>query len=111
MTTLIIHTPDKKSECGSRSFEGVFETGIGKGYALSNSEVSRLDRGDVVGVVVLRKDKRKRRAEGRLVQIELSGNKTPQGLKRYDIHMKDLHLVDYKPESLNHFGVGFSDES
>ena len=44
MTTLTIHAPDKKSECGSRSFEEVFENGIGKGYALSNSEVSALNQ-------------------------------------------------------------------
>jgi len=104
MTTLVIHAPDymvKKS--GKKSFEQVLADGIGKGYAIYEEYISKLPKGSKV--VLLRKDRNKKRAEGILVRLVPTGRYTPQGMQRYDVHIKGLAEVSYKPEELNHCGV------
>ena len=53
--------------------------------------------------MVLSKDE-KRRAEGRLDQLVPNG-RTKSGMQRYDVHITDLKLVDYKAERLGRTGV------
>jgi len=55
-------------------------------------------------VVVLDKDAKKR-AEGKVVSLKATGEKIPQGMLRYDVHMADLRQVQYKPERLQHTGI------
>jgi hypothetical protein len=102
MATLIIHAPKGKADGeGKRTFATTLQSGIGDSYAISKSDMEKLSRGDTV--VVLSKDE-KRRAEGRLVRLELKG-RTETGMKRYDVHITDLELVDYKSEPLGRTGV------
>ena len=103
MTTLVIHAPDYRVKDGAKSFEAVLADGIGKGYAISQEDTSRLPPDSTV--VLLRKDRNKRRVEGRLVKLVQTGRTTPQGIKQYDVHFKDRRVVIYKPERLNRFGV------
>jgi len=49
------------------------------------------------------KDEQKR-AEGELIRLVRNG-KAGNGIQRYDVHIKNLRMVSYKPESLNRNGV------
>ncbi len=86
------------------SFETYFRTSVGKGYAIFPGDVNRLLPGSKV--VLLRKVKDKRRAEGVLVSLVPTG-KTPQGIQRYDVYFQQQTVVPNKKpvEKLNHFGV------
>jgi hypothetical protein len=102
MTTLIIHAPREKVEQeGKRSFSQTMRSGIGDAYAIPSDKAHRLRRGDKV--VVLSKDER-RRAEGYLVDL-LPNGRTKTGMQRYDVHIRDLEEVSYKPEPLGRTGV------
>ena len=103
MTTLVIHAPDHRVKDSAKSFEAVLTDGIGEGYAIFQKDISRLCPDCTV--VLLRKDKNKRRAEGRLVKLVRTNRKTPQGIWRYDVHSKDRKVVTYKSERLNRCGV------
>jgi len=107
ITTLVIHAPDYRVKGGAKSFEAIFESGIGPGYAISQKDLSRLPPDSKV--VLLRKDKNQKRAEGRLVKLVFTGGTIPQGIKRYDVHFNDRKLVPYKAERLNRFGVAVID--
>ena len=102
MPALVIHTPQYRVADGERSFEQVLNTGVGVGYALT-SNMSSLPSG--TAVVLLRKDTRRRRAEGKLIKLVPTGQVTRNGRRRYDVHVRDLKIVEYKPESLDRFGV------
>ena len=104
VTTLVIHAPDYRVKDGAKGFEAVLADGIGKEYAISRKDKSRLLPNSSV-VVLLRKDKNKRRAEGRFSKLVETDKKTPQRIKQYDVHFKDRKVVTYKPEKLNRFGV------
>jgi hypothetical protein len=100
--TLIIHAPKEKVDAeGHPSFARTLDSGVGEGYAISKADAARLGPGDAV--VVLSKDER-RRAEGRLEKLVPNG-RTESGMQRYDVHIKDLKVVDYKPERLGRTGV------
>jgi hypothetical protein len=58
-------------------------------------------------VVVLLDKVDKRSAEGTLAKLVDNG-KTETGMKRYDVHIKDLKEVDYKPERLGRTGVSIT---
>ena len=105
--TLIIHAPARRSTSGPNSFNSILKTGLGPGYALSKKEANIIMPG--FKLVLLRKDKDKARAEGQLVKIVATDRMTPQGLMRYDIYFKDMKLVPYRTERLNHFGVSLVD--
>ena len=64
MTTLYLGTPHKRAIEGARSFDEVESIEIGRAYALAEWEVQALRPGD--NVVVVRKDRWHRRAEGEL---------------------------------------------
>lgn len=108
MPTLVIHAPDARAREGKTSFEYILEKGIGDGYAIYEKDYFRLSEGS--GVVLLRKDGNKRRAEGRLVRLAETGDKTPQGITRYNVYFRDMREVPYRPERLNRFGVAVIDE-
>jgi len=102
MPTLVIHAPRWKAQQeNAQSFERTFNSGIGEGYAIYRNLFANLFPG--CGVVLLSKDE-KRRAEGtliRLVPTEMTNN----GIQRYDVHIRNLIEVEYRPERLNHCGV------
>lgn len=107
-TILIIHAPYSKGKPETpTSFETYMQTGVGKGYAISQKEVSLLCSGSKV--VLLRNDRDKQRAEGILVKLVKTNAKTPQGIQRYDVCFQEQKEVDYsymKPaEKLTRRGV------
>lgn len=102
-TTLVIHAPDYRVKHGEKSFEKTLATGVGDGYAISREDARIITPG--LKVVLLRQDRNKRRAEGSLVKLVPTTSKTPQGIRRYDVHVKDWKVVSYKAERLNRFGV------
>lgn len=106
MCTLVISTPNHKVvERGSRSFDVVIKTGIGVGYAIFKKDEQKWVKGRKV--VVLRKDKDQKRAEGSLDKIVATGKHTTQGYNLFDIYIDNLTVVNYKPENLNRLGVGY----
>lgn len=102
MATLVIHAPDYRVKDGAKSFEKVLGDGIGEGYAIGQKYISKLPKGS--NVVLLRKDRNRKRAEGILVKL-VPTTKTPQGIQRYDVHVEKWTKVPYKSEKLNRFGV------
>lgn len=102
MSTLVIHAPQNKADTeGKRTFEGTLKSGVGDEYAIYPNLRTRLNPGDCV--VVLDKDRRLR-AEGILVVL-IPRSRTENGIQRYDVHIKNLKPVPYKPESLNRCGI------
>jgi hypothetical protein len=101
MATLIINAPKKGTK---RSFEEVIKTGYAVGYAISRKDYQKL-MPKTSEVIIIRKNfKYEKRAEGILYKIE-EGGKTPQGVQRYNIWIKDIKLVNYMSEKINRFGV------
>ncbi len=93
MTTLVIHTPYWKGKPGApNSWEAYFQTGVGKGYAISKAGTSKLGPGSKV--VLLRNDYKQRRAEGFLLRLVCTGI-IPQGMKKYDVHFSDQKELSY----------------
>lgn len=103
MATLIIHAPKTMAEQQSkRSFQATRESGIGDGYAISRYVHDELAFASDAVVLLDKVDKR--RAEGTLEKLVENG-KTETGMKRYDVHIKGLKEVKYKPERLGRTGV------
>ena len=101
MTTLVIHAPKWRAQQDARSFENTFASGVGDGYAIASRLYAQVHVG--CKVVLLCKETRKR-AEGQLVGLD-PDEKTGNGIQRYNVRMKNLQMVPYKPESLNRNGV------
>jgi len=102
MVTLVVHAPEYMSRSqGKRSFQETVRHGVGEGYAIAK----RLHARCVIGckAVLLCKDAKKR-AEGRLTKL-VPTVKTDNGIQRYDVYMRGLRLVSYKPERLNRNGI------
>ena len=74
---------------------------MSKDYAINAKLFPRITLGG--RVVLLCKDE-PRRAEGRLVKL-VPTFKAGNGIQRYDVHIENLKMVPYKPESLNRNGV------
>jgi len=103
MSTLVINAPKQRVGQGPtyKTFAETFAKGIGRDYAISeNLAVQTSPR---CTVVLLSKDEHKR-AEGELVRL-VRTVKAGNGIQRYDVHIKNLRMVSYKPESLNRNGV------
>jgi hypothetical protein len=100
---LILHAPHQRENALKSSFEEIIQSHIAKGFAI-NSKLHALTKTNMK-VVVLRKDRLLRRAEGRLVNIVATGNKTGNGIPRYDIRIANLKQCKYEPEKLNRNGV------
>lgn len=104
MSTLVLHAPkarDNNPTPNYKSFEHTFASGVGKDYALAGGVLAEIVLGCLV--VLLCKDK-PMRAEGTLVKL-IPTFKAGNGIQRYDVHMENLKMVPYKPESLNRNGV------
>jgi hypothetical protein len=99
---LIINAPWRRKD--ARTFEAILSTKVGPGYAISKSNAKQLREHPVV-VVLVRKDRNQRRAEGRLTRLDDTSRTTPQGICRYDVHVDDWVEVPYRPEEVNRFGV------
>ncbi|MEW6067616.1 MAG: hypothetical protein AB1610_04925 [Nitrospirota bacterium] len=108
MPSLVIHAPEYQVvQVGKKSFINTFNTGIGEGYAINRRLFGQIYPG--CRVILLCNDKRCR-AEGELVKLEPAmrdGKRliTKNGIPRYDVYIKNLTTVTYKPERLNHNGV------
>lgn len=103
MTTLVIHAPYSKGKPGApNSFETYLKTGVGKGYAIWNKWAVEIRPGGTV--VLLRKDKSNKRAEGILVRL-VETNQYVNGVQRYDVHIRDMKEVPFKKENFNYYGV------
>ena len=108
MPTLVINAPREMVQSDSKkSFENTLATGVGEGYAISRTLFEQCRPG--CPVVLLSKDERKR-AEGKLVRL-VPTSKAGNGIQRYDVHIKDLAVVPYKPEALNRNGVAVIDRT
>ncbi len=102
MTTLVIHTPRWRVTAERvKSFDQTLTTRIGDGYAIPRAWADQCQPG--CKVVVLSKDERKR-AEGTLVKLD-PVSQADNGMQRYDVHIRDLVMVTYAPESLYRTGV------
>ena len=55
-------------------------------------------------VVLLRKDRNKSRAEGKLIRVAVTGGKASLR-HRYDVLVEGLKIVPYKSEPLDRWGV------
>lgn len=106
--TLILHVPYGRGVPGSPySFETYMQTGVGRGYALSEREVSALHPG--CKVVLLRNDRQRCRAEASFVSLDRTDKRTPQGIPRYHVYFRNQRVVDYSyarpAEQVNRRGV------
>lgn len=108
VTTLVIHTPGWAVKEGAKSFQWVLEHNMGYGYAIYKGYVSKIQE-DCRRVVLLKKDKPQRRAEGEFVKLEATGIFTDNGIQRFDVYTKNLTEVDYKDEDLNRCGIALID--
>jgi hypothetical protein len=97
----VINAPKSAVKQGSRSFQNTFTSRIGEEYAISAGLYSLLSPGCTVAL--LSKDE-KLRAEGKLLKL-VPKSWTNNGLRRYDVHIKNLKMVAYKPERLNRNGI------
>jgi len=84
MATLVTYAPSHRGSTAKR-FGKVLADGIGDRYAIYRSDSEKLIPG--CKVVLLRKDKDQRRAEGILVQL-VERNRTDNGIQRYDVHIR-----------------------
>ena len=73
--------------------EGV-ETGIGRAYALSKGDAQTLRPGDKM--LVVRKDRYRSSAEGKLVKLEPTSGWVNR-LQRFDAHIEGLEHVEFRP--------------
>jgi len=106
MLTFFIGAPYRKAPPGQRySFEYIYQTGTGEGYAIWQKWASIINSG--MPVVLLRNDKYTKRAEGILAGPLKPTGSYIKGVQRYDVHIRDLKHVAYKkpPQKLNPFGV------
>lgn len=102
MTTLAINAPDKRVKDGADSFETILASGIGKGYAIYPKIKSRLTMGSKV--VLIRKDRNKKRAEGILLDL-VETNEYVNGIRRYDVHIQNMTKVKFEKVNFNYYGV------
>ncbi|NQT74322.1 MAG: hypothetical protein HQ553_16390 [Chloroflexi bacterium] len=106
MPCLVIHAPSNKP--GKTSFKKTVADQKGNRYAINSKIAPKAQPGCTV--IVLDKPW-KQRAEGILVELEfLTGDKAGAGIQRYNVHMKGLKQVPYKPERLNRNGVNFIED-
>lgn len=102
MPSLVINAPKQQVILNNKkSFQETLNSGIGQGYAINSTLFRQIYLG--CRVVLLSKDQRLR-AEGELVKL-VPTFKTKNGIQRYDVYIKNLTTVTYKPERLNHNGV------
>ena len=79
---------------GKKSFADTLKTAIGEGYAIPKADAERSHVG--CGVVLLCQDAR-RRAEGTLLVLKETDERTRTGMLRYDVYIEALVEVPYSP--------------
>jgi hypothetical protein len=108
MPTLNLSAPrNKVGQEPYTSFQEILNRRIGKAYFIAKKEYDQLSPG--CKVVLLSNDE-KRRAEGTLRELRCVGtmNAGGKGMKKYDVHIKDLQEVAYRRERLTHRGVSIT---
>ena len=106
MRTLLLSAPkDKNTATGlHKSFSTILSNRIGPEYAIYGTLLGQISPG--MKVIVFERVAR-RQAEGTVATIVHTGNKTGQGVRRYNISIPDLHEVQYsRPPQVNRCGVG-----
>ena len=87
--TLYLSTPGRKEKTGSTKFEQTESDGVGVRFWVKETSLKKLSVG--MPVVVVRRDVRKRRAEGKLVKwVQEGWTKHDPPQPRYDIHIEEL---------------------
>src|SRR5215207_9900369 len=107
MPTLVISAPSWRKD--AKPFGEVFRSLLGEGYALAKTELAAISPG--CPLILLDKDK-KRRAEGRVAQLQPTGIFTGGHMQRYNVHLAHLSEVPYGDSSsirLNRRGVAIVD--
>ena len=106
MPSLVINAPQKQvDQNNKKSFGETLKSGLGEGYAINKKIFRRVHPGCIV--VLLSKDL-KRRGEGKLVRL-IPTFKTKNYIQRYNVVIKNLKEVSYKPVALNRNGVAIID--
>jgi hypothetical protein len=105
---LVISAPSSKAASGYdfRSFEGIYSSGVGPTYIISDVERSQLPLGSKVIII---DNEREKRAEAELVGFrfsEVAGN----GQARYDVQLVKPKMVPYKAVRLNRNGIAVIDD-
>jgi hypothetical protein len=100
---LVISAAQNKAEAGAefRSFEQIFATRVGLGYAISDPDRRKISIGCTVVVL---DNARCLRAEAKLSRLELN-EKTRSGMQRYHVHFEEPKTVEYKYERINRWGT------
>lgn len=104
---LVISASQNKVEAGTefRSFEQIVSTGVGLGYAISDSDRRKIRIGCKV---VILDNARGKRAEAKLTKLELD-EKTRTGMQRYNLNLEGAERVDYKYERIERWGTSVVD--
>ncbi len=105
MPKLIINAPSSKKN--KAPFDKILKSGIGPRYAIPKWIADIVNRGCDV---VLLDTRGKRRSEGTLIKDLVKRDKTGIGMQRYDVFIDDIKTVPYKPEKLNRWGTGYSED-
>lgn len=85
-----------------RDFYTILQNGVGSDYGIYRSLIGQIHAGDKV--VVFDRDRRLQ-AEGVVASV-VPTSKSPQGVQRYDIRIRNLATVSYSaPPRVNRFGV------
>jgi hypothetical protein len=110
MPTLVLNAPrDKVRTEGKHSFEQSLQDRVGHGYAIPLKYAETIQSTLSSWIVVLLDKYTRDRVEGKLVRLEKTGEKTSQGILRYDVHTTQLKRVPYKSESLTRTGIAVLD--
>jgi hypothetical protein len=96
---------DKVRTEGKHSFEQSLRDRFGHGYAIPLKYAEAIQSDPSSWIVVLLDKYTRDRVEGKLVKLERTGEKTSQGILRYDVHTAQLRRVTYKSESLTRTGI------
>jgi hypothetical protein len=110
MPTLVLNAPrDKVRTEGKHSFEQSFQDRVGHGYAIPLKYAESIQSNPSRWTVVLLDKYTGDRVEGKLIKLEETGEKTSQGILRYDVYTTQLKRVAYKSESLTRTGIAILD--
>jgi len=105
MPTLYLSAPRNKDAATAlhKNFSTILASGKGPEYAIARRWVTQLKNGMKV-VIFNRADQRQ--AEGLLIAVNLTGQKTPQGILRYDVIIRGLREAPFSnPPAVDRFGV------
>jgi hypothetical protein len=105
MTTLYLSAPIDKNSATAlhKDFATIVAESKGPEYAIARKWLPLILPG--MKAVVFNRPSQKR-AEGTVVSVTPTGQKTPQGILRYDVFLRDVAEVRYiDPPGVDRFGV------